>query len=173
MKIIRRPTSAHPGPLLLVYFSLAIKLPIFQDIKFEFRENQTSCNHSLELQCISNKNPQNLPKKKNHSLLKSYVFAKKGGRREKTACIREAFSRPGIDTDALKQGGPHPTPGQKKRESSFLKERKEKGQGISLHCRVKTPLFRLNPGGLLPNPLLLLTSLPCGEDKAFSACCGK
>lgn len=53
-----------PGPPLLVYFSLAIKLPIFQDIKFEFRESQTSCNHSLELQCISNKSPQNLPKKK-------------------------------------------------------------------------------------------------------------
>lgn len=49
---------------LRVYFCLAIKLPIFQDIKFEFRESQTSCNHSLELQCVSNKSPQNLPKKK-------------------------------------------------------------------------------------------------------------
>lgn len=70
MKVISRAAAAAPRPPLLVYFGPAIKLPIFQDIKFEFRESQTSCNHSLELQYISNKSPQNLPKKKNSESFK-------------------------------------------------------------------------------------------------------
>lgn len=82
-----------PGPPLLLYFSLAIKLPIFQDIKFEFRESQTSCNHSLELQCVSNKSPQNLPKKI-QNLLKSYVFARKKGGGKEIMCKGNLFIEP-------------------------------------------------------------------------------
>lgn len=78
-----------PSPPLLVYFSLAIKLPIFQNIKFEFRESQTSCNHRFELQCISNKSPQKLPKK---SLLKSCVFAKKKGGGKEIICKGSLFT---------------------------------------------------------------------------------
>lgn len=68
MKVISRPMALSPGSPLLGNFSLAIKLPIFQDIKFEFRESQTSRNHSLELQYISNKSPQNLPPKYSESV---------------------------------------------------------------------------------------------------------
>lgn len=61
MKAISRPTALGPGSPTAGVLQPCNKLPIFQDIKFEFGESQTSRNHSLELQYISNKSPQNLP----------------------------------------------------------------------------------------------------------------
>lgn len=139
----------RPAPPLLVYFSLSIKLPISQDIKFESRESQTSCNHSLQLQCISNKSPQNLPKKI-QNLLKSCVFAKKEGGRKGTTCKgnlsqNQGNSRPGTETGRWLKTTRAPS-----RNSSPLKEREEGGQGIRLHCREKVPLFRLDPREATP-----------------------
>ena len=137
------------SPPLLVYFSLAIKLPIFQDIKFEFRESQTSCNHSLVLQCIFNKSHRTCKKKKSQSLLKSCVFVKEEEGGKEIMCKGNLFTEPGeLQTRhrylADHEKWEHPSP--QKKKSSSLKERKEEEQGVSLHYRVKTPLFRMDSG---------------------------
>ena len=146
---MRSPSS----PPLLVYFSLAIKLPIFQDIKFEFRESQTSCNHSLVLQCIFNKSHRTCKKKKR--VFSRAVCLLRRRRVGKKSCVMEAFSqnqgnsRPDTDTSRSGKMGTHPPlrpRKKKKKESSSLKERKEEEQGVSLHYRVKTFLFRMDSG---------------------------
>lgn len=67
----------------------------------------------------------------------------------KKSCVKEAFSqnqgnsRPDTDTSRSRKMG---TPPPQKKESSSLKERKEEEQGVSLHYRVKTFLFRMDSG---------------------------